>query len=142
MPAQDHPLAPFERLVGGEWHMEQSHQVFEWAVGGKAIRARSYIASDDAPVLVGEGAWFWHPDDRVIRGYQLADGMGVDLFEYTSRWEGDTLVSELLAFDAAGTATEYRETWEFTGPDAYEWTLFVKTPHGLQRAMGGTFTRR
>jgi hypothetical protein len=121
--------------------MEGSYQVFEWAVGGKAIRARSYFATDDAPVLVGEGAWFWHPGDGVIRGYQLAEGMGLDLFDYRSRWEGDTLVSDLVAYDAEGVASEYHETWEFAGRDAYEWTLYAKTPDGMQKAMGGTFTR-
>ena len=46
MGAEDHAIAPFERLIGGEWH------------GGELSGLRSYFATDEAPVLVGEGAWF------------------------------------------------------------------------------------
>ena len=54
-------------------------------------------ASDPSiePKLVGDGGWFWHPGEQAIRGFLFAEGMGIDLFEYTSRWEGDSFISEL-----------------------------------------------
>ena len=30
--ATSNPLAPFERLIGAQWHVEGSYQEFEWAL--------------------------------------------------------------------------------------------------------------
>lgn len=39
-------LSPFSRLIGGEWQLEGSYQVFEWGVGKMSVKSRSYFMID------------------------------------------------------------------------------------------------
>ena len=138
--AEETPLAPFERLMGGEWHLEDSYQSFEWGVGRQSVRARSYFLADGTAKLVSEGFWYWHPGEKRIRGVFSAIDMPVTLFDYVTRFEGDTMVSELTAYDAAGNPDRYVETWHFVGERAFEWTL--RGESGGEPLMGGTYQRR
>ncbi len=139
----DNPLTAFQRLIGGEWHMDAAFHTFEWGVGKKMLKISSYFQTDGKANLVSEGFWFWHPGKGVVQSYSVAVEMGVELFEYTdSRWEGNKMVNDMIAYDAAGQATEYQEDWDFVDQDRYVWTLYNKTPEGLKKSMGGTFTRK
>lgn len=61
-------MAPFARLVGGEWHIGPLRHVFEWGVGENTVIARSF---DPEGKLASEARWFWHPGDGVVRGYSI-----------------------------------------------------------------------
>ena len=136
------PLEPFDRLVGGEWHLEGSYHVFSWGFGRHSISALTYRTTHGEAELVGDGGWFWHPGQQAIRGFLFAEGMGIDLFEYRSRWEGDSFMSDLTTYGSEGSEGHYEERWDFTGPDSYEWSLWARTDTGLEKAMGGTFQRK
>jgi hypothetical protein len=136
------PLAPFERLIGSQWHLDGSYQEFEWGVGRLSVKARSYFFVEDQPKLVSEGMWFWHPEEKRIKGIFTAIDMPVAIFEYTARFEGDGLVSELVAYSAEGAKSQYAEKWEFVDETHFVWTLFTETPDGLQEEMGGTYSRK
>lgn len=138
----EEPLAGFHRLIGGQWHLDDSYQEFEWGVGRKSVIARSFFAIDGKPVPVSEGMWFWHPGEQTIKGVVTAINMPVEFFDYTTRFEADKMVSELTSYDAAGDASRYVETFEFLDESHYRWTLFTETGEGLQKVMGGTYTRR
>jgi hypothetical protein len=140
-PAQN-PLAPFERLIGGQWHLGTSYQEFEWGVGRRSVRARSYFFVADEPKLVSEGIWFWHPEDKKIKGVFTAIDMPVEIFEYTTRFEETGLVSELITYSPDGTRSEYVEKWEFQDESHFVWTLLVATPDGLKAEMTGTYARK
>ena len=142
MEKKENPLAAFERLIGGEWHLEGSVQTFTWGVGKKTIQARSTYLTEDGPVPVGEGFWFWHYGENAIKGLSFAVGMPAELFDYTTRWEGDKMISDLVSYDSEGKPSEYLEEWHFSGEDSYEWALHAKTPDGLEKVMGGTFERK
>ncbi|MBT8203092.1 MAG: hypothetical protein KJO87_07295, partial [Acidimicrobiia bacterium] len=118
-----------------------SYHVFSWGFGRKSITALTYRAGEQ-PVLAGDGGWFWHPGEQAIRGFLFAEGMGIDVFEYTSRWDGATLVSDLVTYGTEGSEGHYEERWEFIGPDTYEWSLWARTGAGLEQAMSGTFQRK
>lgn len=138
--ANDNPLAPLARLVGGEWHMRDSYQTFEWSVDGRTIVTRGYAVGESGPKLVSEGMWFWHPGEQQVRCYAVAVDMGVDFFDYTTHFDGDTIVNDLRCY---GTYSgEYRETWRFTDNNHYSWTLLREGAEGLEDFMEGTFTRR
>lgn len=139
--AEPHPLAGFERLIGGRWHLGNSYQEFEWGVGRRSVKARSYFVVDGKPRLVSEGTWYWHPAEASIRGVFTAVDMPVDLFEYTSRFDGADLVSDLIAYSGA-VETAYVERWAFVDEAQFEWTLYAVTADGPQREMGGTYTRQ
>ena len=109
----DNPLAPFERLIGGRWAIEGSYQEFSWGVGKRSVTARGYFVFDGEARLVSEGSWYWHPGEKTIRGTFTATGMPVVLFDYTTRFEGDAMVSDLRAWDNEGKELHYRETWTF-----------------------------
>ncbi len=141
-PPDPDPLAPFGQLIGGQWHLDNSYQEFEWGIGRRSVRARGYFLVDGKPKLVSEGGWFWHPGEQQIKGYFTAIDMPVVLFEYTTRFEPDRMVNELRAYGAKGDESNYMETWEFSEEGRIEWTLLQETPEGLQKQMGGTYTRK
>jgi hypothetical protein len=136
------PLAPFGRLIGGQWHLEGSYQEFEWGVGRRSVRARSYFILERGPKLVSEGIWYWHPGEKQIRGVFTAIDMPVVFFDYRTRFEGAKMINELSSYDLTGGETAYVETWDFTDETHFEWKLFRKTPDGLQEEMGGTYARK
>jgi hypothetical protein len=136
------PLAPFERLIGGQWHLEGSYQEFEWGIGRRSVKARAYTMTEGEPRLVSEGLWFWHPGQQRIKGVFTASEMPSVLFDYTTRFEGDRMVNDLRAYDAAGVETRYLETWHFTDRNHYDWRLFRKTAEGREPVMSGTYSKR
>ena len=135
------PLAPFERLVGGQWQLGDSSLELEWGVGRRSVKSRSYFAIDGERRLVSEGTWFFHPGEQQIKGVFTAIDMPIDFFDYTTRFEGNTMVSDLVSYGPGGEKSVYVETWELTDASHYVWKLFQKTPDGLQEVMGGTYSR-
>jgi hypothetical protein len=135
------PLAPFERLIGGQWHLEGSYQEFEWGVGRRSVKARSYFAADGEPKLVSEGVWFWHPGERQIKGFFTAINMPVVLFDYTTRFEENRMVNDLRAYGPEGSVKVYVETWDFRDDGQFVWKLLQETPEGLKEVMGGTYRK-
>ena len=136
------PLSKFERLVGGRWHLEGSYQEFEWGVGRRSVIARSYFVVEGKPKLVSEGIWYWHPEEKQIKGIFIATDMPVEVFEYTTRFEGASIISELVAYNADGIKTTYKEVWEFLDDAHFVWTLFSETPEGPKEEMSGTYSRK
>lgn len=134
------PLSPFERLIGGQWHLENTYQEFEWGSGKQSVRGRSYQVKDGEASLVSEGLWFYHPGEGEIKGYFVGSGMGVDLIDYTTEINEERMVNDLTSYGTYGGA--YEEVWEFTGDDEYVWTLYQKTDDGRKKMMGGTFVRK
>jgi hypothetical protein len=136
------PLAPFERLIGGQWHLEGSYQEFEWGVGKHSVKSRSYFVIDGTPRLVGEGFWFWHPGEKQIKGVFTASDMPVVLWDYTTRFEQDKMVNDLKTYDANDAESIYLETWEFTDDSHFVWKLMATTPDGMKEVMGGTYEKK
>ncbi len=132
------PLAGFERLVGGEWHIGPLRHVFEWGVGKNTVLARSYDGDGN---LASEARWFFHPGEQVIRGYSIG-ASGNFFAEMTTRFEGDTLINELKTIGADGATAHYTGRWLFTDDDHYDWTLFAETADGPQQTMQATATRK
>lgn len=135
------PLAPFEQFIGHEWHLDGSVQVLEWGLGKQSVVTRSYFIVEGERKLVSEGMWFWHPGAKEIRGIFTAIMMPVNLFEYTTRFEGDMMISDLVTFTPDGQREEHRETWALSD-DSYKWTLYAKTDEGEKKSMGGTYVKK
>jgi len=135
-------LAPFERLIGGQWHLEGSYQEFEWGIGRQSVKSRSYFIVEGTPTLVSEGIWFWHPGEKQIKGVFTAIQMPVVFFDYTTRFEENKMVNDLRSYGLEGNETAYVETWQFTDDTHYVWRLLSKTPEGLKEEMSGTYTRQ
>lgn len=134
-------LSPFAKLIGGEWHLDGSVQVFEWGVGKLSVKSTSYFIINEEPQIVSEGIWFWHPGERKIKGYASAIEMPVQFFDYTTKYEGNKMVHALTSYTPKGTSENYTETWEFIDEDHYSWSLFTDIATGQQKIMGGTYER-
>ncbi len=134
------PLAPFERLVGGRWQLgDDFYQTFEWTIGKKAVTSRGYFVIEGEPKLVSEGMWFWHPGEEKIKGYFVNIDMPTEFIDYTTRFEGDKMLSEIDSYSPTGGLESFTESWDFSDDDHYEWSLY--TAEEGKRAMGGTYTR-
>ena len=139
--AQPNPLEPFERLIGGEWHLENTYQEFEWGVGRQSVKARSYFIVDGQAKLVSEGAWYWHPGLQAIKGVFTAIDMPVVVFDYTTRFEGNTMLNDLKAYSENGNETVFKETWQFADNSQFEWKLTSILDDGSEAVMSGPYTR-
>ncbi len=143
IPAADGPdtLKGFERLPGGCWRLGESCQEFELGLDGRHVRARSLMRTEAGTRVISEGAWFHQPGRKVAVGYFVAQGMGVELFEYSTRFEGEAMISDVTARGETGHARTYREIWTFTDPDHYVWQLFESGSGSMRRVMHGIFVR-
>lgn len=133
---EESPIASFGALVIGEWETADSRHTFEWGVGKRVVRSRSYFRKDGTWELVSEGWWFWDGAQATLRGFAVAVGMPVEVFEYRSIIEGAEIVHDLEAQGAAGGS--YVERWRFAG-DEYDWSL--ESPDGGEKIMAGTYRR-
>jgi len=141
-----------ERMVG-TWEGSDSRHVFEWGVGERVLRSRSYAPAeegapsgsgpetgggaatpDDGWTLVSEGFWYWDPAAEVIRGRTVAVGMGIDLFEYETRIEGSEVVHRMTAHGRI--SGRFVERWSFD-EEGYSWTL----EQDGERMMDGRYER-
>ena len=139
-----HPrLAAFERMIGGRWYLgEGSYHTFAWGVGKQSVVATSYFVTPNEEKRVSELTYLYHPGEDAVKGYGVAIDMGVDLFEYTVYFQGDTIAFDLKAYGSAIGESPLRETWVFTDEDHYVWTLFEQAAGDWTRSMGGTYERR
>ena len=64
------------------------------------------------------------------------------MFEYPEvKVEGSGMTCDLTTPNDEGTS-EFVETWDFPDDDQYKWTLFAKSPKGLQKVMDASFMRK
>ena len=136
------PLDPFQVLVGGQWHIEGSYQVFEWGPGRSSVNSRSYIMVNGNPHVTSQGFWYWHPGEQQIKGVFTAVGMPDILFEYSTLFLDNRMMNDLRTYDIKGNMERYVETWMFTSEDSYTWKLEKPVEDGLKPVMEGVFIRR
>ena len=138
---EPNPLAGFERLVGERWYFEETYQTFEWGVGKRALRATAHFPSPDGPKLGSEGFWYFHPESGEIRGTFVSIEEGLDLFEYVTSFDGDTVMSRVSIHGPKGRG-EYFETFEFTDADHFVWSLWRETAEGREQVVEHEYERR
>lgn len=135
------PLAGFERLIGGRWQLDNSYQTFEWGVGELSVVSRSYVQTLSGDKLVSEGLWFYRPGDQAIHGVFTSMDMGIQLFEYETRFEGEEIVSKLITWDENQQRGEWEERWKFTDEKHFIWELFELADDKRRNVMRGVFVR-
>ena len=138
---EPHPLAGFDRLVGGSWYFDETYQTFDWGVGKRALRAIAYFPSPEGPKLTSEGRWYFHPESGEIRGIFVSIEMGLDLFEYVTSFDVDTVMSRVSIHGPKGRE-EFFETLEFTDDDHYVWSLWRETAEGREKVLAHNYERR
>ncbi len=132
------PMAGFDRLIGGEWQISILRHRFAWGIGQHTVFSRSY---DHEGKFVAEARWFWHPGEKVIKGYSI-DATGKSFAEMTTHFEGDTMSNFLEIVNPDGTMSSYTGKWVFTDDNHYDWTLFSHGADGEKtQAMQATASR-
>lgn len=134
-------LKHFQQLIGGTWHLQDSYQEFEWGLGKQSVTSRSYFRKDNQAQLVSEGFWYWHPAKNEIKGIFTAINMPFWLVEYTTVFEGNKMINDLLTYDNNGKQSSFIETWKFSDAEHYQWKLEQMSENKLKTIMGGTFKR-
>lgn len=136
------PLKPFEFLIGGAWQTNTTYQTFEWGLGQKTVESKLYFIQGDSLALKGEITWFWHPGQEKIKGYGTGVDMGVDLFDYETKFESNGLmVNHFNTYGERGLVAPQMEVLEFIEDDQYEWTYYNYVNDEPVPAYSITFTR-
>lgn len=132
--AAPHPLAPFARMVGGEWRMvvQSGMGMFDtwhWGPGRHSLRVMTHGESAAGEPWRELSVIYWHPARRQICRF------GVGPFRQ-SLWDGT------MTFDghtATGVSDLYQTSdhrkmglrWTFDGPDKYHDVLLEDSGAGL-----------
>ncbi len=144
-------IAVLGRLIGGEWHylpngpedpIQMLHR-FNWQLDGHAMVANSFNPSTQPPTQISSDIWYWHPIKKTICSVGVVMfGPQPTIFEYTEvKLDGATLVCDFSTYEDDGQG-DFRETWEFTDPDHYSWSLFRRSGNQIEKIRTGKFERR
>ena len=136
-------LEKFSWLIGGKWSMDKTgFHKFEWGFQKKSVISRTYAKVGSDYKVVSEGRWFYHPGQKVIKGHFSAQNMPFEFLEFTTRFEGSTMVNDLSAYDKNGKLNEYTSTWEPTeNQDGYLWRLFMGRGDSKKEIMKGSYKK-
>ena len=135
------PLADFEWMLGGEWKSGSTIQLFEWGLDQRTVKASSYVLSGDERVLASEGFWFWHPQDKVIKGFFVAKGMPFYMIESEAEFDGRKFIHRLKTYSENDDPQRYVEVIEPKSGDVFSWQLFAGESIGGKPLMSERFQR-
>ena len=124
-------MAPFERMVGGEWKMTvasgtSSYRTWRWGPGRHSVRVM--LDGDDA---TGDpwrdlNVFYWHPGRKEVREFGVSR-FARGITEGSITFRGETAQSDFDLHQAGGRR-RLRLQWAFDGPDAYRATLLEASP--------------
>ena len=143
------PLAPIAHLVGGQWRGQitlidgtviHARHVYEWGLGGKIIKSKTYGALGDGPeALVYEGLFAWHPEKKAIGFQEVAAYGGTN--EGTIEPEGNALHYYWTQFSSNGVSV-FKESLLFPDRDGYVGEAYRKTDDGWEKFTAESPFRR
>jgi len=147
-PVAADPMAPFARLVGGEWQVTftsgaRGLHAWEWGPGRHSMgRMASKSDTIDNP-WAGE-VMYWHPGRKRVCVLSLhgdIPGIGRGVSEGTIRFEGETQV-DVVDLYQPGAHRKLAQRRTFDGPDKYHEILLEATgSQGYQPLAEWDFVR-
>jgi hypothetical protein len=146
-PAEPNRLAPLERFVGewtvdGKWSNRQklhARGVYEWGLGKKILRARTYVGQGKSEYQRYEGILAWNPDRKSLFEISFAyDGSMTEvLIENKDR---DTLLIGWKPY-TAGKPSNVRQTIKFLDNDRFQWVVSLKEGEEWKQLIDATWKR-
>jgi hypothetical protein len=142
------PLAPLERFAGewtvhGKWNNGeelQARNVYEWGLGNKILKAKTFVNSDKGEYQRYEGVMAWHSKKKSLFIISFAyDG---NITENVIEAKGeDTL---LIGFTPlhAGEPNKVRQTIQFMDKDHFTWKVELQGDQGWQVLIDATWARK
>jgi hypothetical protein len=126
------PMAPFARLVGGEWRMTRDDTAIQfdtwtWGPGRRSVVNSTHGTVDDAPWRVLD-VYYWHPgleEVRVLGLHPDIPKVGRGVMEGAIAFEDESAEARFDLFQP-GSAHKPRTMclrWVFAGSERYRETL-------------------
>jgi hypothetical protein len=147
LPAQEEPLKPLERFVG-EWTVDgawsdgtplHARGVYEWSLGKKVLRARTFVKDGDREYQRYEGVLAWHPEKKSLFEISFAFDGKISEFLIESK-DADTLRLGWTPFHA-DKPERVRQVLKFLDKDHFQWVVELKTGDDWKQIIDATWKR-
>jgi hypothetical protein len=146
-PAAADRLAPLERFAG-EWAVEgkwsdgstlQARGVYEWGLGKKILKARTFVRNGDSEYQRYEGVFAWHPEKKSLFQISFAyDGsMTETIVESVDK---DTLHIGWVPYHT-GKPSKVRQVIKFLDGDHFQWTVQLQDGEEWKQLIDATWKR-
>ena len=133
------PMVGFKPLIGGQWVLADNHQTYAWGPDQLSVFGESFTLNEGVKTLGAKGLWYFDPAAREIRGLFVATKMPFQVLHYRSRFEANTLISDIISVDRDGKELRYQERITIDQNNGYQWTLMA--PGQTERSMQDRFHR-
>jgi hypothetical protein len=146
--AADDRLAPLERFAGewtvdGKWTSGESlhaRSVYEWGLGKKILKARTYVMNGDKEYQRYEGVLAWHPEKKSL--FEISFSFDGSISEYLiESTDKDTLRIGWQAFDP-DKPPRARQVIKFLDKDSFQWTVSPKDGDDWKALIDATWKRK
>jgi hypothetical protein len=141
------PLAPLARFAG-EWQVEgqwsngeklQARGVYEWGLGKKILRAKTFVRNGDKEYQRYEGVMAWHPKKKCL--YEISFAYDGNITEVVIEpKDQDTLLIGYTPFDADQPGV--RQILKFKDNDHFIWTVQLKQGDEWKQLIEATWERK
>lgn len=102
-----------------------------------------YFISNSDTTLSGEITWFWHPKEKVIKGYGHLLSNQISYFDYSTKFKDSlTMVNTIEGYNSEDVRIPIYETIQFIGSNTYRWTMYEKIMNKLEPQMSIIFNRK
>jgi hypothetical protein len=149
--AEDKPvenkLAALERFVGewvvdGQWtggEALHARGVYEWGLGKKILRARTYVKNGEQEYQRYEGVMAWHPDKKSLYEISFAYDGAINEVLIESK-DRDTLRIGYRPFHA-DKPQPVRQTLTFVDDDHFRWVVELQQGAEWKQLIDATWRR-
>jgi hypothetical protein len=141
-------LAPLERFAG-EWLVEgkwsngeslQARSVYEWGLGKKIMRAKTFVKNGDKEYQRYEGILAWQPEKKSLFEISFAfDGQMTEVLIESK--DKDTLHIGWAPY-REGKPSPVRQTIRFLDNDRFQWVVSLKEGEEWKEIMDATWKRK
>jgi hypothetical protein len=146
--AAESGLASLEPFVG-EWEVNgnwsdgsrlQARSVYEWGLGKKILKARTFGRKGDKEHQRYERVLAWHPEKKSLFEISFAYDGGVSEFLIESK-DKDTLHIGWMSF-VPDKPSNVRQVIKFLDRDHFQWVVSVKDGETWKQLIDATWTRK
>ena len=140
------PLARFsgEWTVAGKWaagNELHARTVYEWGLGGKILRAKTFVKDGETEYQRYEATFAWHPAKLCL--YEISFAVDGAISEHKIETPDDqTLLIDFSPLEAGGRAGKLRQTLKFVDNDHFTWKIELNGESGWQTILDATWVRK
>jgi hypothetical protein len=144
-------LAPFGRMVGGEWRVRFSNDTaqfdrWEWGAGRRSVVSETYGSSGDGQPWRALAVYYWHPGGKEIRVLSAHPsvpmlGHGVATGTATISAEQMRAFMELRQSGSPDRPRRLEVRWDVRHPDAHRTTLLEKGESAYEELVRWEYAR-